>query len=152
MSQQKYLTSSEAARRLRVKPKTLANWRSDPRGPGPTYRRYGNRILYAEDALAEWEVGHTFVSTLQYPEPTKPSVIKPSAAVAEMTAPLDQLRAQLEELARQEVEIQVRRAVLMAEHARQSAHDATQSPTPRPSSAHMAKRARGRPRKIRPGA
>ena len=41
----RFLLVSEAAEFLRVKPKTLANWRH--RGTGPAWRKHGGSVVYA---------------------------------------------------------------------------------------------------------
>jgi predicted flap endonuclease-1-like 5' DNA nuclease len=48
----RYLTSIEAAARLRVSPNTLANWRSQKNGP--PYLKIGGRIRYASTDLESW--------------------------------------------------------------------------------------------------
>jgi len=49
-----YLDTREAARYLRLQPSTLERWRSV--GGGPTFRKLGGRVVYAQvelDAFAE---------------------------------------------------------------------------------------------------
>lgn len=60
-----YLTPQELSDRWdnRIKAKTLANWRSDPAAPGPTYRRFGNRILYPIPDVEQWEARNAHAST-----------------------------------------------------------------------------------------
>jgi sugar lactone lactonase YvrE len=43
---------------------TLANWRSQ--GKGPKFRRLGGRIFYALADVEAWERGNTYQSTSQY--------------------------------------------------------------------------------------
>ena len=69
MSNDVYLNGREAAVRLNVTVKTLANWRSDKSGAGPEYRRYGNRIYYTEAELERWICSRTFTSTADYTTP-----------------------------------------------------------------------------------
>lgn len=47
------LTPIEAAARLRLEPKTLANWRN--KRVGPPFRKFGRRVLYPLDLLELWE-------------------------------------------------------------------------------------------------
>lgn len=47
------LTPEEAAARLRMEPKTLANWRNKRKGPA--FFKFGSRVLYPLDRLEEWE-------------------------------------------------------------------------------------------------
>lgn len=55
------LTPAEAAERLHVKPKTLANWRVSKRAFGPTVTKIGGRPLYdltdIEQFIASSKVG-----------------------------------------------------------------------------------------------
>lgn len=53
MSSQVNLTDTEAAKRLRVKTKTLANWRSDNKGPA--FLKVGGRVLYPLNDLIAYE-------------------------------------------------------------------------------------------------
>lgn len=49
-----HLTTEEVAARLRLKsPQTLRAWRRLRKGP--PFRKFGSRVLYPEDKLAEWE-------------------------------------------------------------------------------------------------
>lgn len=43
---------------------TLANWRSQ--GKGPKFRRLGGRIFYALADVEAWEQNNTYQSTSQY--------------------------------------------------------------------------------------
>ena len=47
-----YLTNSEAAAYLRIKPRTLANMRNN--GLGPAHRKHGGRVVYAIEDLIAW--------------------------------------------------------------------------------------------------
>lgn len=51
------LTPEETAARLRLEPKTLANWRS--KRVGPPFRKFGSRVLYPLDLLEQWERDRT---------------------------------------------------------------------------------------------
>ncbi len=42
-----YLVTSEASDLLRVKPRTMDNWRS--KGTGPSWRKHGGRVVYHID-------------------------------------------------------------------------------------------------------
>jgi hypothetical protein len=63
-----YLTPQKLSERWerRIKVKTLANWRSDPDGRGPRFRRHGGRILYDITDVEVWEANCSFVSTRHY--------------------------------------------------------------------------------------
>jgi excisionase family DNA binding protein len=50
-----YLTEKEAARLLRLAPRTLKKWRS--RNKGPRFVRFGNRVRYPRKYLEEWSDG-----------------------------------------------------------------------------------------------
>jgi hypothetical protein len=50
----------------KIAPKTLANWRSDPARKGPTFRRYGNKILYPLSAVIAFEKAREFGTTRDY--------------------------------------------------------------------------------------
>ncbi len=45
-------TTEEAAKRLRVSPRTMERWRV--KGGGPPYRKHGKRALYEEQTLMKW--------------------------------------------------------------------------------------------------
>ena len=47
-----YLTTKDAAVRLRLKPATLNKWRLE--GRGPAFREHGRRIIYHIDDLDAW--------------------------------------------------------------------------------------------------
>lgn len=47
-----YMTVAEAADYIRLKPKTLDNWRFVNKGP--TFYKAGGRVLYAVDDLDRW--------------------------------------------------------------------------------------------------
>ena len=49
----KYLTEKAAAKRLRVKPGTLANWRW--RKYGPPYIKVGRKVEYHVDDIEAWK-------------------------------------------------------------------------------------------------
>lgn len=51
------LTPKEAADKLRLEPKTLANWRNKRRGP--PFRKFGRKVLYPLDLLEQWEAQQT---------------------------------------------------------------------------------------------
>jgi predicted DNA-binding transcriptional regulator AlpA len=51
-----FLTIPEAAALLRVKRRTLDNYRWQKRGP--PYRRHGGRIVYSRKELLEWSEQH----------------------------------------------------------------------------------------------
>ena len=47
------LLTEEVARRFRVSPRTLEQWRY--RGIGPQYRRVGGRVIYSLDEIERFE-------------------------------------------------------------------------------------------------
>ena len=47
-----YLTSEEAARRMRTSNSTIARWRQ--RGTGPRFTRVAGRPIYSVEAIDEW--------------------------------------------------------------------------------------------------
>jgi excisionase family DNA binding protein len=49
----KYLTTAEVAERLRTSPSTIRYWRMT--GYLPIGTPFGRRVLYDDDALADWE-------------------------------------------------------------------------------------------------
>lgn len=57
-----YLTTAEAAERLRVAPQTMRIWRS--RGDGPRFSKpTANRVLYAEEEISRFLQDRTYSST-----------------------------------------------------------------------------------------
>lgn len=55
-----YLTTEEAGAVLRLEPQTLRRYRS--RGTGPVFYRFGNRVRYTLEDLAEFARGKRFIS------------------------------------------------------------------------------------------
>jgi DNA-binding transcriptional MerR regulator len=47
------LLTEEVARRLRLSPRTLEQWRY--RGIGPAFRRVGGRVIYAVEEIERFE-------------------------------------------------------------------------------------------------
>lgn len=62
-SENSYLTQNEAAELLRLSARTLERWRVE--GIGPSYRRFGRRVVYARSDLDHWANGCTRQSTSQ---------------------------------------------------------------------------------------
>lgn len=56
-----YLTTKEAARHLRLSPRTLEKMRGI--GNGPRFCKFGRRVLYARAVLDTWAAGHSHDST-----------------------------------------------------------------------------------------
>ena len=52
MPKSPYLTSAEAAHRLRLTTQTLANMRH--KGHGPRYRKHGRKIIYVKKDIDQW--------------------------------------------------------------------------------------------------
>lgn len=66
--QKGYLTPKQLSDRWdgNITVKTLANWRCDPIGKGPSFRRFGNKILYPVDAVETYERANHYGSTRDY--------------------------------------------------------------------------------------
>lgn len=47
-----YLTPSETGQLIRISARTLANWRSQ--GKGPAYRKVGGRVVYKRESVMDW--------------------------------------------------------------------------------------------------
>lgn len=62
----RFLTPQEVSARYdgRITVRTLANWRSQ--GKGPPFTKVGGPILYPVDQLETWEQSNTVNSTSQY--------------------------------------------------------------------------------------
>ena len=72
-----YITPSALGELLGVTQKTLANWRSE--GRGPTFERFGNKIRYFQDQVDAWRDKNRHVSTREYKN-SEPSAAKPTTA------------------------------------------------------------------------
>lgn len=91
---EKYLTPKELSERWegKISVKTLANWRCDPIGKGPKFRRFGNKILYPLSGVEAYERANHFGSTSEYKPtsskspPRRPIQIKSPDAPAPLTA------------------------------------------------------------------
>jgi predicted DNA-binding transcriptional regulator AlpA len=59
------LTAEEAAEFLRLRPATLAKYRSE--GGGPNFTKLGGRVVYPKQALDAWVQQCTVSSTSEYP-------------------------------------------------------------------------------------
>jgi len=60
-SARRYLTNDEAAEFLRLSPRTLEKHRV--LGSGPSFRKFGRRVLYAITDLETWADARTFSMT-----------------------------------------------------------------------------------------
>lgn len=49
---EQFLDTKEAATFLKLEPQTLNNWRS--LGRGPSFRKFGRRVVYARSDLMAW--------------------------------------------------------------------------------------------------
>jgi Helix-turn-helix domain len=58
-----FLTPKESSAFLRLSEVTLARWRIE--GTGPSYRKFGRRVVYAKADLLAWADGQTQQSTSQ---------------------------------------------------------------------------------------
>lgn len=60
-----YMTTTELAKRLRMRPQTIRLWRM--RGCGPKYHRLGEapsgRVVYSDRDVEEWLKSHRWAST-----------------------------------------------------------------------------------------
>ena len=56
-----FCTQSEAADFLRLSERTLERWRVE--GDGPTFRRFGRRVVYAKSDLEAWADTRCFQNT-----------------------------------------------------------------------------------------
>jgi excisionase family DNA binding protein len=65
----KLLTSQEAAKLLGLKPNTLEIWRW--RGCGPSYRKVGRLVRYAEADVFDWLDGQKRQNTSQQADHTR---------------------------------------------------------------------------------
>ena len=93
----RHLSPPEVAELLGVKLKTLANWRCDPKGPGPRFRRIGNRIQYPSALFDAWLEANLHTSTADYPNPAPAPATPPPATVEDLDATIDDLVRQLAE-------------------------------------------------------
>lgn len=64
MDKPDYLTTREAASRLRIGESTLTKLRIY--GGGPTFHRIGRRVVYSATTLDTWAQRATFETTSQY--------------------------------------------------------------------------------------
>jgi predicted DNA-binding transcriptional regulator AlpA len=58
-----YLNQSETARKLRLSERTLERMRVE--GRGPRFRKFGRRVVYADDDIDAWADARTFTSTAE---------------------------------------------------------------------------------------
>ena len=58
-----FLTQVEAARLLRVSPRTLERHRVA--GTGPRFVKVGRRVLYRQTDVEDWTAANTFASTAE---------------------------------------------------------------------------------------
>ncbi|MEZ2417664.1 helix-turn-helix domain-containing protein [Luteibacter sp. RCC_6_2] len=56
-----YYNTKEVADMLRISPRTLENWRNLRQGPA--FTKFGSRVLYSSEALAEYTAKHTIGAT-----------------------------------------------------------------------------------------
>lgn len=61
MLKESLLTQGEAAKLLRISPRTLERYRVD--GTGPTYMKAGQRVLYRPADILTWLESRTYRST-----------------------------------------------------------------------------------------
>ncbi|HLG89133.1 MAG TPA: helix-turn-helix domain-containing protein [Alphaproteobacteria bacterium] len=65
-----YLTTKEAARHLKLSPKTLEKHRVA--GTGPSYRKHGGKVVYVEGDLDDWSARGMRKSTSDAGRPDAP--------------------------------------------------------------------------------
>ena len=58
--ERKYLEPKEVEKIYRIKVGTLANWRSQ--GRGPSYVKYGRKVLYPIKTLEAWHEAHQILT------------------------------------------------------------------------------------------
>ena len=64
------LTNAQTAALLGLKPNTLEIWRIQ--GKGPSYRKVGRAVRYAEADVLAWLDNHSHTNTSQYPTHLNP--------------------------------------------------------------------------------
>ncbi|MEZ2417665.1 helix-turn-helix domain-containing protein [Luteibacter sp. RCC_6_2] len=57
MSKELYYTTKEAAAMLKLSPHTLEKWRNLRQGP--TFLKFGSRVLYSSEALSAFAAANT---------------------------------------------------------------------------------------------
>jgi hypothetical protein len=61
MAEVSYLIQDEAAKLLRLSPRTLERMRLE--GTGPQFHKFGRRVVYKNDDLTSWANSRVFTST-----------------------------------------------------------------------------------------
>jgi len=64
MNELKLFTQEELSNKVKISRKTLESMRQ--KGNGPVFRKFGRRVLYAENDVIEYLQKNTFKSTSQY--------------------------------------------------------------------------------------
>lgn len=100
-----YLTPAQLCARWlgRISDKTLANWRSDQKGP--RYKRFGSRILYPLDGVEEWEREQEHQSTSEYSTRAKKAAGKTTKRTSAETSAARKQREATERIAAEMGEI-----------------------------------------------
>ena len=111
-----HYSPAELARMIPATVKTLANWRCDPRRPGPKYRRIGNRILYPKTEVEAWMAEHLHTSTADYPDRPGPAGGLTSLSNSELESEIGELVRRLADLHGE----RARREVMAANGSRKS--------------------------------
>jgi predicted DNA-binding transcriptional regulator AlpA len=74
----KFITTSEFARRINRQRNTIEQWRR--RGDGPKFVRIGQSIFYDEAVVDEWISANTHASTAEYhTHQTAPALLRRAA-------------------------------------------------------------------------
>ncbi|MGE0409818.1 MAG: helix-turn-helix domain-containing protein [Amphiplicatus sp.] len=63
-AEEELLTTEEAAKLLRLNPRTLANYRT--RGGGPRFLKHGGRVFYRKPAVRDWSRAREHDTTQDY--------------------------------------------------------------------------------------
>ena len=58
-----YRTQPETAKKLRLSPRTLERMRVE--GRGPRFRKFGRRVVYADEDVEAWADARAFSSTAE---------------------------------------------------------------------------------------
>jgi hypothetical protein len=87
---QNWLTPTELANRLEVGVRTLANWRTEGKGPAPI--KVGRNIFYAECDVEEWLQSLRKEPNPHGPQEQKRHLVRPSLGRRKRTIPFDRPR------------------------------------------------------------
>jgi hypothetical protein len=97
MARVQYLSPDDVVTMLGhvISKKTLSNWRSNPRNPGPAFTRIGGRILYLITDVAKWAAERRYTCTTEYP--IKDSVVDlPGTSLADLQSDFEAKMADIQ--------------------------------------------------------